>query len=224
VASQMICGLTRPRGSAPNCSRALKNRYTNMRQREHMFDPVRSIARTRTRFVLVASPRQEVVRRGPWRRHKRAVGVRPSELSYRWTCSTSASEEKVVQYLSEARATEDVLVRVLQTQIAMTPRVLSLGPADPYKTPFDLLRGSGGEEKVRFTIAPERPPRQPCRRPRSGGSPRLRLQPHNVVVGALLDAGNAGSPRLDPLDWVPALDSQSHVEHDAAVCHASDSG
>ena len=30
------------------------------------------------------------------------------------------------------------------------------------------------------------------------------------------------SPRLDPLDWPPALDSQSHVEHDAAVCHASD--
>ncbi|MDP9134419.1 MAG: ferritin-like domain-containing protein [Actinomycetota bacterium] len=98
---------------------------------------------------------------------------------------------KVVQYLGEAQASEDALVRVLQSQIAMTPRgayrtalekhldqtrdhaarvgrrrrelgaggnpltaavgavesvvgqVLALG-----KTPFDLLRGSGGEEKV----------------------------------------------------------------------------
>jgi ferritin-like metal-binding protein YciE len=103
----------------------------------------------------------------------------------------SASQKKVVQYLGEAQATEDALVRVLQSQIAMTPRgtyrtaleqhlrqthdhadrvgerrrelgrsgnpltaavgamgsvvaqALALG-----KTPFDLLRGSGGEEKV----------------------------------------------------------------------------
>ena len=27
---------------------------------------------------------------------------------------------------------------------------------------------------------------------------------------------------LDALDWAPAFDSESHVEHDAAVCHASD--
>ena len=33
-----------------------------------------------------------------------------------------ASQQKVVQYLSEARASEDALVRVLQSQIAMTPR------------------------------------------------------------------------------------------------------
>ena len=100
-------------------------------------------------------------------------------------------EQKVVQYLNEAHAMEHALVRVLQSQIAMTPRgsyrtglerhlgetrdhaervgqrlqalgdganplqavvgvvetvvgqVLALG-----KTPFDLLRGSGGEEKV----------------------------------------------------------------------------
>ena len=100
-------------------------------------------------------------------------------------------KQKVVQYLNEAHAMEHALVRVLQSQIAMTPRgtyrsgleshlgqthdhaqrvgerlkaldqgsnplmavvglvetavgqVLALG-----KTPFDLLRGSGGEEKV----------------------------------------------------------------------------
>jgi ferritin-like metal-binding protein YciE len=102
-----------------------------------------------------------------------------------------ASQQKVVQYLSEARASEDALVRVLQSQIAMTPRgsyrsILEthldqtlehanrLGRrlkgldqgSNPFlavvgfwesvlgqtlafsKTPFDLLRGSGGEEKV----------------------------------------------------------------------------
>ena len=99
--------------------------------------------------------------------------------------------QKVVQYLNEAHASEHALVRVLQSQIAMTPRgpyrsalethlretrehagrvgrrlreldqgsnpvmavvgavgtvagqVLALG-----KAPFDLVRGSGGEEKV----------------------------------------------------------------------------
>jgi ferritin-like metal-binding protein YciE len=101
------------------------------------------------------------------------------------------SEQKVVQYLREARASEDALVRVLQSQIAMTPRgsyrsalekhleetkehskkvadrlgeldggsnpVLAavgfwedlIGQALAFsKTPLDLLRGSGGEEKV----------------------------------------------------------------------------
>jgi ferritin-like metal-binding protein YciE len=100
-------------------------------------------------------------------------------------------KQKIVQYLNEAHAMEHALTRVLQSQIAMTPRgtyrsglethlretqdharrvgdrlkaldqgsnplmtavgfvgtavgqVLALG-----KTPFDLLRGSGGEEKV----------------------------------------------------------------------------
>jgi ferritin-like metal-binding protein YciE len=33
-----------------------------------------------------------------------------------------ASQQKIVQYLNEARASEDALVRVLQSQIAMTPR------------------------------------------------------------------------------------------------------
>jgi ferritin-like metal-binding protein YciE len=103
----------------------------------------------------------------------------------------NSSEKKIVQYLSEARATEDALVRVLQSQIAMTPHgsyrsaldkhldetrghakkvadrlsaldrgsnpILAvagfwedlLGQALAFsKTPLDLLRGSGGEEKV----------------------------------------------------------------------------
>lgn len=103
----------------------------------------------------------------------------------------NADQKKLVQYLSEAHASEQALVRVLQSQIAMTPRgsyrsllethldetrrhtdrvaarlrelgqggnlitagvgivqtvvgqALALG-----KTPLDLLRGSGGEEKV----------------------------------------------------------------------------
>ena len=103
----------------------------------------------------------------------------------------SRSEQKIVQYLTEAHAHEMGLVRVLQSQIAMTPRgsyrtalethlgetrdhakrvaarADALGRrSDPLtaivdlaetavaqtlalgKTPFDLLRGSGGEEKV----------------------------------------------------------------------------
>jgi ferritin-like metal-binding protein YciE len=103
----------------------------------------------------------------------------------------NADQKKVVQYLNEAEASERTLVRVLQSQIAMTPRgsyrsalethldetrrhgdriatrlqALDQG-GDPLgavvgvidtafgqalalaKTPFDLLRGSGGEEKV----------------------------------------------------------------------------
>src|SRR6195952_4409019 len=103
----------------------------------------------------------------------------------------TSSKQKILQYLNEAHATELSLIRVLQSQIAMTPRgsyrsaleshlvethdhadrvarrlqalgdgqnpllaavgfaggalgqLLALG-----KTPFDLLRGSGGEEKV----------------------------------------------------------------------------
>ena len=102
-----------------------------------------------------------------------------------------ASQEKVVQYLFEARASEDALVRVLQSQIAMTPRGTYRSALETHldetrkhaarvgerlkalgggthplmavvgfwedvlgqalalsKTPWDLLRGSGGEEKV----------------------------------------------------------------------------
>jgi ferritin-like metal-binding protein YciE len=102
-----------------------------------------------------------------------------------------ASQQKVVQYLGEARASEQALIRVLQSQIAMTPRgtyrtaleqhlrqtrdhatrvddrISELGGAGSAlgtavaavesvvgqvlavgKTPLDLLRGSGGEEKV----------------------------------------------------------------------------
>jgi ferritin-like metal-binding protein YciE/uncharacterized protein (DUF433 family) len=103
----------------------------------------------------------------------------------------NADQKKVVQYLNEAEAGERALVRVLQSQIAMTPRgsyrsalethldetrrhgdrvatrLQALEQSgDPLgafvgvfetavgqalaltKTPFDLLRGSGGEEKV----------------------------------------------------------------------------
>jgi ferritin-like metal-binding protein YciE len=103
----------------------------------------------------------------------------------------NASKQKVVQYLTEAHASETALVRVLESQIAMTPsgsyrsglethlketrdhaarvsrRVKALDQrSNPLKvvvgfwedvvgqtlalgkTPFDLLRGSGGEEKV----------------------------------------------------------------------------
>jgi ferritin-like metal-binding protein YciE len=103
----------------------------------------------------------------------------------------TTSEQKIVQYLNEAHATESGLVRVLQEQIAMTPRgryrsalerhlretrdhatrVAARrrelqGGGDPIaaivgtaqdalgqvialaKAPLDIVRGSGGEEKV----------------------------------------------------------------------------
>lgn len=103
----------------------------------------------------------------------------------------SRSEQKVVQYLEEAHASEVALTRVLQSQIAMTPRgtvrsaleghldetrshadrlrdrlqelgsgrnpiQLAVGLTETVvgqalaltKTPIDLVRGTGGEEKV----------------------------------------------------------------------------
>jgi ferritin-like metal-binding protein YciE len=103
----------------------------------------------------------------------------------------NTSQQKIVQYLNEAHASEQALTRVLQSQIAMTPRgtyrsglethlretrdhaarvgarlealgqgsnplMAVIGVAESVvgqalafgKTPFDLLRGSGGEEKV----------------------------------------------------------------------------
>jgi len=103
----------------------------------------------------------------------------------------TAAQQKVLQYLGEAHASERALVRVLQSQIAMTPRgtyrtglethlretqdhaarvasrlealgqgsnplMAVVGAAESIvgqalalgKTPLDLLRGSGGEEKV----------------------------------------------------------------------------
>ncbi|PZS15242.1 MAG: hypothetical protein DLM64_00075 [Solirubrobacterales bacterium] len=103
----------------------------------------------------------------------------------------NASKQKVVQYLAEAQAGEQAMIRSLQSQIAMTPRgayrtgleqhlrqtrdhaadvgerLQELGQSgDPLtlvvgvvetvvgqalalgKTPLNLLRGSGGEEKV----------------------------------------------------------------------------
>jgi ferritin-like metal-binding protein YciE len=105
---------------------------------------------------------------------------------------SQSEQQKIIQYLGEAHATEMALTRVLQSQIAMTPRgsyrsaleshldetrehaervqarlrELGDGGGNPLtaglgfvgsvvgqalalgKTPFDLLRGSGGEEKV----------------------------------------------------------------------------
>jgi len=101
------------------------------------------------------------------------------------------TEQKIVQYLSEAHAMEETLVTMLQSQIAMTPRgsyreglethlretrehakrvqrrldelgqgngplhlgvgILQSVVGQAFalgKTPFDLVRGSGGEEKV----------------------------------------------------------------------------
>src|ERR1700754_2570697 len=106
--------------------------------------------------------------------------------------SQSKQQKKLVQNLGEAHGSEMALTRVLQSQIAMTPRGsyraaleshltqtrghaervqdrlddLGEGGGNPLasglgfvggvvgqalalgKTPFDLLRGSGGEEKV----------------------------------------------------------------------------
>jgi len=103
----------------------------------------------------------------------------------------NAAQQKIVQYLDEAHAHEQALTRVLQSQIAMTPRgsyrsglethldetrdhaervarrlddlghgsnplMVVVGLAESVigqalalgKTPLDLFRGSGGEEKV----------------------------------------------------------------------------
>ncbi|WP_169738397.1 ferritin-like domain-containing protein [Patulibacter minatonensis] len=103
----------------------------------------------------------------------------------------TTADQKIVQYLKEARASELALVRVLQSQIAMTPEgsfrtglerhldetrehadrvhqrardldhgfdpiALAVGTTEAVigqalaltKTPLDLLRGTGGEEKV----------------------------------------------------------------------------
>jgi ferritin-like metal-binding protein YciE len=101
------------------------------------------------------------------------------------------AQQKVVQYLHEAHASEQALVRVLQSQIAMTPRGTYRGALETHldetrrhadrvaqrlqalgqggnpisfvvgavesvvgqalaigKTPLDMIRGNGGEEKV----------------------------------------------------------------------------
>src|ERR671916_1055688 len=104
---------------------------------------------------------------------------------------TTSENAKIVQYLNEAHATEVALVRVLQEQIALTPRGRYRSALEKHlretrthadrvgerrrelegggnpigtivgfaqdavgqalalaKTPLDLMRGSGGEEKV----------------------------------------------------------------------------
>ena len=103
----------------------------------------------------------------------------------------SAAEQKVLQYLGEAHASEQALIRVLQSQIAMTPRgayrtalerhlretrdhasrvdarrrelgqrasplAVATGVVESVvgqavafgKVPMDLLRGTGGDEKI----------------------------------------------------------------------------
>src|SRR4051812_31539734 len=59
-----------------------------------------------------------------WRRRPSGGGRRSHRLKSQRTEADfmSRSEQKVVQYLNEAHATEVALVRVLQSQIAMTPR------------------------------------------------------------------------------------------------------
>jgi ferritin-like metal-binding protein YciE len=132
---------------------------------------------------LKALPRAREARR---RAFRFLVPPQPDER-----VAMNADQQKIVQYLNEALATEHALVRVLQSQIAMTPRgdfrsglekhlgetrdhaqrvaerlealgqggnpiVAVIGAAESAigqllaltKTPFDLLRGSGGEEKV----------------------------------------------------------------------------
>ena len=128
------------------------------------------------------------------------------------------SNQKIVQYLNEAHASEVGLVRVLQSQIAMTPRgsyrsglekhlretrthaerletrlaelgqggnpiQAGLGVAESViaqalalgKTPIDLLRGSGGEEKVlknaKDAARPRRSRSRPTRRSSSSRAP-----------------------------------------------------
>ncbi len=56
---------------------------------------------------------------------------------------TNASQQKVMQYLNEARATEDALVRVLQSQIAMTPR-------GPYRSALESHLGETRDHSARL--------------------------------------------------------------------------
>ena len=59
----------------------------------------------------------------------------------------SRSEQKVVQYLDEAHASEMALVRVLQSQIAMTPR-------GTYRTALETHLGETREHAERVGAAP----------------------------------------------------------------------
>ena len=62
-----------------------------------------------------------------------------------WMCHMSASEQKVVQYLGEARASENALVRVLQSQIAMTPR-------GSYRSGLETHLRETRERRARLTL------------------------------------------------------------------------
>jgi hypothetical protein len=56
----------------------------------------------------------------------------------------------------------------------------------------------------------------------SSCTPRRVSVPFDRPGVPLVGGGADGLPGLDALDRAPGLDSESHVEHDAAVCHASD--
>ena len=55
----------------------------------------------------------------------------------------NASQKKVLQYLGEAEASETALVRVLQSQIAMTPR-------GPYRTALERHLGETRDHATRI--------------------------------------------------------------------------
>src|SRR3954452_22098899 len=126
------------------------------------------------------------------RQHQQLLSPQTLEADSMSQSEQQKQQQKIIQYLGEAHSTEMALTRVLQSQIAMTPRgsyrsALEshldetrdhaervqarlqelgessgnpltaglgfvggvLGQAVAFgKTPFDLLRGSGGEEKV----------------------------------------------------------------------------
>src|SRR4051794_36182113 len=165
----------------------------------------------------------------------------------------SQSKQKVVQYLNEAHATEVALVRVLQSQIGMTPRgsyrsglekhlgetrdharrvqrrLAELGagsnPAQAvvgfvesaigqtlalWKTPLDLLRGDGGEEKVLRTPRTPAQPRRSRSRPTSPSSGSrtpsgTRRPPGWRLPSAAMRSGcssaSSASSRSSPRPW-----------------------
>ena len=182
-------------------------------------------------------------------------------------------QQKIVQYLNEAHATEHALVRVLQSQIAMTPRgsyraalethlretrnhaervgsrsaelrqggnplMAVVGAAETVigqalalgKTPLDLLRGSGGEEKVlknaKDAAATEaleishlhgdRAP-GPRRRRRHDGDPR-RVHPRRRGEDARARAGR--DPKL--ADAVVGADVRGNGSYDVTKTGAAD--
>ena len=140
---------------------------------------------------------------------------------------TEKQEQKIVQYLNEAHATELALVGELKAQIAMTPRgqyregldthleetrrhaerverrltelgqgnnplQVGLGALESLvgqalaltKTPFDLVRGSGGEEKVLKNA------KDSC------AAEALEIATYTALAGLARSAGDAKTARL----------------------------